>query len=184
MAGQLQDLAEALLSEATLVLFQAFGADNFPEFYVQDLARTPMVLRLHRRRYWDRLAYRLERAKRVTPIEEPSETPAVEALAPLDSSRAEEAYYRRQQALVENLLEKAVDVLFEGGDEFAWTYIDLHAQEHMARCLRQFRERQSPSERDAFVAETNWLRALAGQPPDTWVNIVTVVPKRPLVATR
>lgn len=58
MSGLLQDLAEAALSEATLLLFTIFGADNFPEFYVQEFARTPMVRRLYLRMNWDRLDYR------------------------------------------------------------------------------------------------------------------------------
>jgi len=168
VSGLLQDLAEALLSEAALVLFQAFGADNFPEFYVQDLARTPMVERLHRCRTRDR---------RDDPFDR--ERPAFEALASPDSSRADADYYSRQMVRVVSLIEEAVDILFDVGEEFASRYVELPAQEHMARCLRRLREQQSPSERAAFVAESNRLRALVGQPPDTWENIVTVVLKRP-----
>ena len=179
MPGLLQDLAEAALSEATLVLFQVFGADNFPEFYVQELARTPMVRRLYLRMNWDRLDYRVLRAKSVTPSEKPAEISASNALAPLDPSRAEMAYYSQQRARIEKLLEEAVDILLERGEELASSYIALPAQEHMARCLRRLREQQSPSERAAFVAETNRLLALVGRPPDTWENIVTVVLMRP-----
>lgn len=162
MPGLLQDLAEATLSEATLVLFQVFGADYFPEFYVQDLARTPMVERLHRRRKGGRRQDSFDR-----------ERPAFEALPP--SPRAESAYYRRQMIRVESLIEEAVDILFDVGEEYASRYVELPAQEHMARCLRRLREQQSPSERAAFVAESNRLRALVGQPPETWENLVTVV---------
>lgn len=166
--------AEALLSEAVMILYSGYRNNDFPEHYISSIVPSQMERRLHELRTLNDPTYRFHRAKAIPPSSEPRLDPAGSMLQPLDSEG-----YRQLIEGADSKVTEAVDALWEGGVGFAQDYIVSSAQNHMAACLRWIRAQESPAERAALVDEVNRLRKSVGLGPVRWEEVVSVRPTVP-----
>jgi hypothetical protein len=150
MAPIATQYAESLLEEAVLLIYGAFRTNDFPEHYVRCLAPATLRARLYE--------LRTQRSRM--------------SLGRLPS---DEEGYLRLFMRAEEIVATALSALWAVDPRLAEHYVTTAAQAHMTACLRRFREEETDSDRAALVGEVTRLRALIGEGPITWEEIVNVV---------
>jgi hypothetical protein len=168
MSGEPIGVVDALLSGCVSLLFSTSRQNDFPEFYVRQLAHERLLARLSALRQGSerRVLFDPHHGMRIL-------TGSVGASGP---APAAEFGTSELILLAGQQLSDAVDVLIGFGIEWAEDYIRWSAVSYMSGVLRQLRDQEAPSERDAFVSAVNRSRALVGQDPLDWEGIVTGFP--------
>ena len=180
MSDETVALVEALLDDCVTQLYQASAFNGFPECYLRGLAWDKLIRRLEDLES-GRAAWRMLYSPREdwvtirSPEGETTEGPIKWALEPPAQLGTQGLLEVADQRLAD-----AVDVLFNGvGPAMARNYLNVAAMSHLAAGLRRLREKETPEERAELVITVNRLRALTGQQPSDWEEVVRVELPKP-----